>query len=418
MNSLVDETTAPKLSMPVYHVANLFPLVDGAEFDELCADVKTHGLRHPIVLWKGQILDGRNRLRACEAVDVKPRFVDYDGDDPVGYVVSVNLQRRHLSTSQRAMLAARLSALVADEDQARERLAHAKRRRAIEDAARRAQGRSGLPNVQANADAPSKEGADVSSGIIAKTRRHHKQSVGNAARLNRVSAASVERAITVLKHGAPELVAAVDRGAISISDAAELSRKPHVDQVAAVETASYVEAEAGASAADSPSPIPLFPTGHCAVIYADPPWRCRETDGAASTLSDDDIEAVGVKGAIAADAVLFLWSPPSRIDVALRVLRSWGFRYETELIWERGASASTGRFSRPTHETLLVGVRGEMLPKERDSLPRSVIHAPAAPSSTKPPMHGLIERMFPDGPYLDVFAADAASDRWSLLSRR
>jgi hypothetical protein len=54
-------------------------------------------------------LDGRNRYRACLAVGVEPRYREYTGDNPIGFVVSLNLNRRHLNESQRAVIAARLA---------------------------------------------------------------------------------------------------------------------------------------------------------------------------------------------------------------------------------------------------------------------------------------------------------------------
>lgn len=93
----------------VHPLADAFPLIDGPLFDELVASIRANGLRHPIVLLNGEILDGRNRYLACEAAGVEPRFEDFTGNDPLAFVIDENLTRRHLNESQRAMVAAKLA---------------------------------------------------------------------------------------------------------------------------------------------------------------------------------------------------------------------------------------------------------------------------------------------------------------------
>jgi hypothetical protein len=91
--------------------ADAFPMLDGDAYTALRDDIAAHGMRVPIVLTpEGQILDGRNRMRVCRELGISPTTTIYDGD-PVAYVVSLNLMRRHLNESQRAMVAARLATM-------------------------------------------------------------------------------------------------------------------------------------------------------------------------------------------------------------------------------------------------------------------------------------------------------------------
>lgn len=99
-----------------YHpYALVFPLMEGDAFTTLVEDIKENGLRESIMLFEGKILDGRNRYRALLELDhlfspvTAPKmFVQFDGDDAFDWVISKNLHRRHLSESQRAMIAAQM----------------------------------------------------------------------------------------------------------------------------------------------------------------------------------------------------------------------------------------------------------------------------------------------------------------------
>lgn len=94
------------MSYELHPLCTLFPRVTGAEFDGLVADIKAHGLRQPIVLHGGMILDGGNRYRACIEAGVEPVFQEFQGDSLVSFVLSANLHRRHLSAGQQAAIVA------------------------------------------------------------------------------------------------------------------------------------------------------------------------------------------------------------------------------------------------------------------------------------------------------------------------
>jgi hypothetical protein len=94
--------------MKAHPIADLFPTLEESQLKELAADIKVNGLRDPIITYEDQILDGRNRYAACRIAQAEPEFEEYEGDDPLGYVISHNLMRRHLSTAERAEIAARI----------------------------------------------------------------------------------------------------------------------------------------------------------------------------------------------------------------------------------------------------------------------------------------------------------------------
>jgi hypothetical protein len=100
----------------IHEYAKFFPPMEGEEFKALCQDVKKHGLLNPIVLHEDKILDGRNRARACEEVGVRPKYETFTNGNPFDYVVSQNVLRRHLTTSQRAVLALELEKKFAAEN--------------------------------------------------------------------------------------------------------------------------------------------------------------------------------------------------------------------------------------------------------------------------------------------------------------
>jgi ParB-like chromosome segregation protein Spo0J len=98
-------------------IAAIFPMIAGAEFEKLKADIKAHGFKESGLLFEGKILDGRNRYRASCELGIDMNWAEVENSepediaafDPVAYVLSQNLHRRHLKQSQRAMIAAKMA---------------------------------------------------------------------------------------------------------------------------------------------------------------------------------------------------------------------------------------------------------------------------------------------------------------------
>lgn len=194
-------------------LANIFPLIEGQDFDDMVADIRAHGLREPIVLLDGKILDGRNRYRACVAAKVLPESLDNLGPNhlklikfhvPPGspppsqaelldFVWSKNWHRRQLTPSQRAIVMADYEAF-----------GHGGARRAPVQAAN-----LHLEGLEPAIPAPTR--ADLSER-------------------GQVSERLLASAAVVRDNAAPEVKEAVRQGHIAVTAAEEIAHKPVEEQ--------------------------------------------------------------------------------------------------------------------------------------------------------------------------------------------
>jgi hypothetical protein len=106
-----------------HEAADLFPMMPDDRLAELAADILENGLREPIRLLDGRIIDGRNRYRACRMAGITPRFEQLaEGVNPWAFVWSLNGQRRDLTRDQRYLLWDECSAKDAEWQAAQKRI--------------------------------------------------------------------------------------------------------------------------------------------------------------------------------------------------------------------------------------------------------------------------------------------------------
>jgi ParB-like chromosome segregation protein Spo0J len=180
-----------------HEAANIFPL-DDEHLQSLADDIKKNGQHFAIEILDGKILDGRRRSIACRLAGVEPVVRVVSVDDPVAYVLSLNLHRRHLTPSQASMCAARARDIY--ERDAKKRL----------DTKGGHSGPVNLPEAKGDA----RDLAGKAFGVSGK---------------------SVDHAKRVLDNGIPELAKAVDSGRIAVSTAAVIAADPPEEQKAAIE---------------------------------------------------------------------------------------------------------------------------------------------------------------------------------------
>lgn len=181
--------------------------------------------------------------------------------------------------------------------------------------------------------------------------------------------------------------------------------------------------------------MPLFPPRKLyRVIVADPPWtfgdklemsevkRGADAQYGGRTLSTADLCDLPVGKIADDDAVLVLWFPDSLLADALRVAGAWSFRQTQVWTWVKtgkderrldpeavpndlAMGFGMGRIARNCCEHALVGVRGSPYKHLRDRATRNVFLHLALPHSTKPEtVQDALDRMFPDGHRLELFA--------------
>lgn len=355
--------------------ADIFPMLDGPDLDALAEDIRAHGLRNPVIVIGSKVLDGRNRLAACDRLGIEATFRQYEGDDPVAFVLSENLHRRHLNESQRAMVAARIATL--------------------------------------------RHGGD---------RRSTKAPIGGlkqsdaASQLN-VGERNVQRAREVIEKATPEVVQAVESGKLAVSAAAELTKlgpekqrevmeraKPRADgEIKGGLIRAYVkQAEKAEVAKQLEAEAPTMPEGPFRVIVADPPWHYGKRVNDAThrgdlpypSMTTPAICALPVESIAHDDAVLWLWTTNAHMRDAYDVIEAWGFEPKTILTWAKNR-IGLGDWLRGQTEHCILAVRGK--PTVTLTNQTTLIHGLVREHSRKPDeFYALVEALCP-GSKVEMF---------------
>ena len=153
-----------------------------------------------------------------------------------------------------------------------------------------------------------------------------------------------------------------------------------------------------------------FPDKKYDIIYADPPWRCdcespsRTVERFYPTMATEDILQLPVTSIARSDAMLYLWTTIAHLDVAIDVIRAWGFSYKSNIVWDK-QMIGLGHWLRGQHEHLLFATKGDMKAPEKGTQPPSVLSVKRGSHSSKPfQIKRLIERYHPNTEKIELFA--------------
>lgn len=293
------------------------------EYDQLKADISANGLLEPIVIYNGLILDGRNRYLACTDLGITPEYETFDGDDPVSFVISKNLHRRHLNETQRAVVASKLA---------------------------------NMPKH------------------LHKTDMQICISQPEAAEKLNVSTRSVAT-IKEIERKAPELMPKLESGEMTANEAIKIIKnqkreKDIAKQVTEIKANNYKPPER------------LYE-----VIVIDPPWpygtkydaNARRAANPYPEMSLDEIKAIKLPSAN--DCILWLWTTHKFMRYSFDLLDEWGFRDVAILTWCK-SKMGLGEWLRSQSEFCIMAVKGK--PKVNLTNQTTVLYAPMREHSRKP----------------------------------
>lgn len=447
---------APVIEIDAEFKALIPPLSDD-ERAALEASLLSEGCRDALIVWRsGDVLtlvDGHNRYHLCHQRGIAYKVLEREfasRDDVIIWMVQNQLARRNLTDFARAELALK----------SKDAIAHKAKNNQL---ANLKQGDN--PPVLANL--PKRESvntrrevselAGVSERTLPKVEnvvQHAPEVIKDKARAGEISITRADE-ITKALHQSSDLIrAAATQHEITDPQLIRLLEdKKNTDTVQSVLASGYLqngdesatmplgvatawdlqgllrraEKEHRARAADQRlaerhAEIQTAPADVFSVVYADCPWRYDNSGlyGSAETiyptLSVDDLceYLAQINLRVQDNAVLFFWATNPLLPEALRVIQAWHFTYKTNLAWDKEApTTGLGFFLKGQHELLLIATRGSFHPAY---MPPSLLRQRKTDHSRKPAIHSLIESMYPQQRYIELFARSSeARQDWAFF---
>jgi N6-adenosine-specific RNA methylase IME4 len=312
-----------QITMPVHPAANIFPMMDDKRLAELAQDIRENGQQMPIRLLDGQIIDGRNRLAACQIAGVQPRFEDLAADcNPWQLAWTLNGQRRDLNDAQRYLLWA---------DCAKGDAAWQAEQKRLRDEANEARRLAAIGNSYASREDVKNSGCTKSTTTVSeKPSVKIKTEKPEHLREKKAEAAGVSTKTVILadtlSNKRPDLIEKVKAGETTLSKAYTQAKKD--EQLAKLTDIAAQEVKAAQGVYD--------------VIVIDPPWQMEKIEREVApdqtsfdypTMDEAKLAALNIP--TADDCHVWVWTTHKHLPMALRLLDAWGLKYVCTFTWHK-----------------------------------------------------------------------------------
>lgn len=368
---------------PIHPAAELFPEMSSEELEALTDDIRAHGLRHPITLYQGQILDGRHRYLACQQAGIDARYETLPDDrNPFEYVWSENAERRHLDPGTKTMIRLRqLKASEAWQEGQDQRQAEANRKR------------SEAMEGNQNASKTQTQNSPVSEDTTLFQPPPPQRERDDIANSTGVSPATVARAMA-LDEKRPDLADHVQAGTMTLAAATQTMKRDA--KVAELETLAAREVEQ--------------PTGLFDVLVIDPPWpmhkierevRPNQVETDYPTMSEDALKALRLP--YAEHCHVWLWTTHKYLPMAFRLIEHWGLTYVCTFVWHKAGGFQVMGLPQYNCEFALYAWKGNPVFLDTKAFP-VCFEARRGRHSEKPDAFYAMVRRVTGGRRLDMFA--------------
>lgn len=368
--------------------ANYIRPLSDEEFEKLKESIKLEGIRDPLVVWNGFLIDGYHRYKIATELEIEFKTIEIDLPDKEAvkeWIIKNQLGRRNLTEQEASYYRGKLY-----ESRKQHQYIHPKseaqnvpRINTAEEIGRE----YGVSHMTVKRDAQFSQAVDkVAEEVGEEAKRAILSGQAN------IPKKDVEKLIEI-KQEAPEFIEPVLNGEITISKAVqETKRKKITEKLNDIET---VEAKAVEGVFD--------------VIVIDPPWPMEKIEREVApnqvefeypTMTIEEIKELKIP--CADDCHVWLWTTQKYLPVAFQILQAWNLKYVCTFVWHKPGGFQPFELPQYNCEFALYAKKGN--PKFVDFKDfKLCFDAPRGAHSEKPEFFYNLVRRVTAGRRLDMF---------------